>query len=107
VDGNHYHYGSNITVAAAIERFRKFAQSNDIVYLDGENEYLQQGVLFIGANGWYDWRIGLPEFTTGECRAIWREQMEDSRIHFDRPPDEYAEEQAVALFRQISSCSVR
>jgi integrase/predicted phosphodiesterase len=107
VDGNHYHYDSGITVADAMQRFREFAWANDIVYLDGETEYLHDGVLFIGANGWYDWRIGLPELTTDSCRTAWRQGMDDSRILFDRPPEEYAEQQAAVLLRKIEEAQSR
>jgi hypothetical protein len=69
VDGNHYHYYSGMTVGEGIQRFRELARANDIVYLDGETEYLKDGVLFIGANGWYDFCVGFPTYSSERSRV--------------------------------------
>jgi hypothetical protein len=76
VDGNHHHHSSGMTVAEGMQRFREFARTNDIVYLDGETEYLKDGVLFIGANGWYNFCVGFPTYSAERCGAVWRDQMD-------------------------------
>jgi integrase len=101
VDGNHHHYGSGMTVGKGMRRFRDFARANDIVYLDGETEYLKDDVLFIGANGWYDFCVGSPAYSPERSRAVWRDQMDAARIKFDKGPATYAWQQAGLLYEQV------
>jgi integrase len=101
VDGNHYHYRSGMTVGEGMQRFREFARGNDIVYLDGETEYLKDGVLFIGANGWYNFCVGFPTYSPERSRAVWRDQMDAARIRFDKGPATYAWQQAGLLYEKV------
>jgi hypothetical protein len=84
-----------------MQRFREFARGNDIVYLDGETEYLKDGVLFIGANGWYNFCVGFPTYSSERSRAVWREQMDAVRIRFDRGPATYAWKQGGLLYKKF------
>jgi len=107
VDGNHHHYSLGRTVGEGMQRFREFARANDIVYLDGEAEYLKDGVLFIGANGWYDFCVGFPTFSSERSRAVWRGQMDAARIKFDKGPATYAWQQAALLYEKFLEAEQR
>ena len=90
-----------MTVGQGTQRFRELARANDIVYLDEETEYLKDGVLFIGANGWYNFCVGFPTYSSERSRAVWREQMDAVRIRFDRRPATYAWKQGGLLYKKF------
>lgn len=112
VDGNHEHYtGSRTgkTVAVHMDEFRAGQPDwTNVTYLDGENEFLLDGTLFIGANGWYDFRCSSPEFPTELQEKAWERHIADSRyVLFDKPPRLYAKTHAEALQRKVEAAQFR
>lgn len=89
VDGNHEHYGWEDTSRRHhyhthdenVAILKKACESIGVVYLTGDNEWLHDGVLFIGCNGWYDFGV-TPEIPIHLIEGNWW-NWSDSDIHFD------------------------
>jgi len=105
-DGNHEHYigayNKDLTVGYNSNELQMFANRIDgVEYLNGTG-WFHDGVLFIGANGWYDWTA--HSWTSrNEQHAAWKRDSNDSRcIRFDPDgyPDKLAQQQADRL-RQL------
>ena len=80
IDGNHEHYNYNGHVEDAMDALRKFAdETPGVDYLRGSNSVKVGNTLFVGANGWYDFRIGEPNFTVRDAINAWMQGSNDSR----------------------------
>ena len=80
IDGNHEHYNYSGDVEDAMADFVDFSENEDGVdFLYGKNTVLIGDTLFVGANSWYDFRIGEPEFTVSDSQFAWMNQSNDSR----------------------------
>lgn len=117
VDGNHDHYNTGLPVTEAMDFFNyevRRRNLNNVVYLDGYNECRFGDVVFIGANGWYDFRAYPEEFTVQKVIDLWRSKIGDgkSRAGSDKPiidfgdfglPDELARYQAAQLAAKVQA----
>lgn len=80
VDGNHDHYQSTMiegmTIQKSVEHLRNVLVDNGIHYLDSAPIHLD-GVMFIGANGWYDFKFGAVAYTPEFSKSVWlpKEQL--------------------------------
>lgn len=115
VDGNHEHYISlrkayqkrKQDVFVNMEYIRNNISSN-ITYLGTDSIYIQDDVMFIGANGWYDFKAGIRygnTMTRDESFYAWKAGSNDSRILFppDGMPDALAEQQVSGLVDIVNS----
>jgi predicted phosphodiesterase len=78
VDGNHEHYSAHRPVLETEQLF--MAKSNamgNVVYLDGNSPLIVDGVAFIGANGWYDFKATEPEIGFDRAREEWLKMSND------------------------------
>ena len=126
VDGNHDNYGCTkwvplgkgpdgketgyfddiSTIPEEMAKFTEFADHVDnIGYLNGGRFFIRNGVLFIGANGWYDFAVP-AQASMGERVRAWRENTHDpeclnwgGNYRSDKPegPMMWAEKQAMLL----------
>jgi len=114
VDGNHDHYDTYFYVKNTTtneDALKKFAKSvskkhdrpDALVYLSVGRTALLEDVLFVGANGWYDWVFGVP-FDAEEQEYVWRTRMADARyIVFPETAAALAKRDAEWLRRTIKT----
>lgn len=108
VDGNHDHYVGyrepDRTVGVNTTFFQNYVYGHaGIEYLDGLHTVLFGDCLFIGANGWYDWKTH-PYSSREQQHQDWKRDMNDSRcIRFDPEgyPDKLALLQAERLAKHV------
>lgn len=107
-DGNHEHYNgyrTGETVGMNMEKLRDFAMSDKdrITYLDGIRSARFGDVLFIGANGWYDFKAN-KMLSRDAQHSFWKSDSNDSKaIRYDPQgyPDKLALSQAKSLAFQV------
>lgn len=105
-DGNHEHYFHKGTVDDLERMFRvDFENNKKVTYLDGLTNIRIDDTLFVGANGWYDFRAREPGIPYLKCKTNWAKKMNDNRmIHFDGVlPDLRAENHAKILAKVVDS----
>ncbi len=105
VDGNHEHYGEDMTVRNGMEFFKEELKAfPNVHYLDGTDTFVLDGVAFFGATGWYDFEAyanqGITSFT---AQRAWASYSNDSRYpDFDgSSPLRMAMEQSVQLAENV------
>lgn len=106
-DGNHEHYngprsvnGIVPTVGRNNELFHRYTDERDnVTFVDGDTWIEIDNTLFIGANGWYDWKA--YAFASRDQQHLdWKKSSNDSRmIRFDENgyPDKLAATHAQLL----------
>lgn len=119
IDGNHEHYDNfdfmmakNRTVDESMERLKKLSKKNNkIHYLDGQDYTVIDGVAFIGATGWYNWKSGhTGDVNEVNARIIWRKYSNDSYYpHYgvDQGPDTYSDNQCFDLKETVKELNNR
>lgn len=107
VDGNHEHYSgyqSGTSVDHNMNFLEVFAKNtSSVTYLRGTNRFRYNDVVFLGANGWYDWEAA-PLHSREEQHAFWKSDMNDSRCILFGPngyPDKLADQQSDAIASQV------
>lgn len=85
VDGNHEHYMTPNYVQETMKYLRAEGESIGATFLDGENNLLVDRTLFIGVNGWYDFKIVEPEYTAAQSQRAWLMQSNDPRYVYFGP----------------------
>lgn len=105
VDGNHEHY-MNKHYKRETDGTCKYmrdacAEHGRLIFLDGHNNLLVDGTLFIGANGWYSFIM--PQYDRETCHWRWKRESNDGRyIRFHRYPDKLALYHAQLLEVQVA-----
>lgn len=109
VEGNHDHYDGDMTVDQGMDFLTNaLAQYPNVYYLKHDTGLLVDGVAFLGATGWYDFKAyegqGISDFT---AKRVWNQYSNDSRYpKFDgRSVESYAAEQAINLATQVKTAS--
>src|SRR5579859_6151488 len=116
LDGNHEHYDTRSTVTNAVAVLEhKAAALPNVTYLNGKNACRFGATVFIGCNGWYDFKLMCPDFTSAQQEAAWRDMSNDSvyirhqwpEVDRDgwRPVQDVADEHAELLRQQVESYS--
>jgi predicted phosphodiesterase len=106
VDGNHEHYSSydlGMTVEDGMKFLSDLSDENpNIHFLDGKRTFQKEGVLFVGANGWYDFKLAPKQYTRDKIIHCWNTEMNDSKyIQFNMQPDDLARLQADLIRQQV------
>lgn len=82
LDGNHEHYSCQenfTTVEKNYDNLREWADSQKTIkFFDGETTFLTDDVLFVGANGWYNFKVQLPDISEQESLHYYATGMNDS-----------------------------
>ncbi len=109
-DGNHDHYAGYIdhtkySLMQNMERYRVHAKrdNDNVTYLDGEETFQIEGTLFIGANGWYDFRYAHGYHPKQQYRE-WQQHSNDPvciRFGKKNKPDKMADRQARQLVKLV------
>ncbi len=107
-DGNHDHWcgsddPSRYNVGNNMQAFRKFARETENVhFLDGESEFVQDGTLFIGACGWYDFKM-IEGYTFHQQYINWKKNWPDAlySVFGKKKPQHLAYQHASLLSRQV------
>ena len=107
VDGNHEHYSNvhgGMSVAKTMDYFRLVTGTiQNLTYLDGDTNTTIDGVMFVGANAWYDFRMQPAQYTFEQSKNAWMKCMNDNRLSvFDKQPEVMAVEQATAIAKQVA-----
>ena len=108
VDGNHEHY-VNIRTGMNVSKTMDYIKSSvkkrtNITYLHGDNSVLINGVLFVGVNAWYDFKMIPKQYNSASAKIVWRHHLNDERLAvFDKQPEVFAEEQTDALAQQVAN----
>ncbi len=109
-DGNHEHYSGYLdhtkhSLTQNMERFRVQANRDleNVTFLDGETWYRHEGTLFIGANGWYDFRAA-ASLHPKQQRREWHQHSNDPvciRFGKKNRPEKLADTQAAMLVERV------
>lgn len=109
-DGNHDHYAgylnpSKYNLTNNMERYRVQADRDleNVTYLDGETIVKFDGTMFIGANGWYDFRYAHGIHPRQQYRE-WQQHSNDPvciRFGKKNKPDKMADRQARQLAKIV------
>ena len=111
IDGNHEHYGNlynGRNVSFTTKYLKKEAKKiPNISYLKGNNSVFIDGVLFVGANCWYDFKMQPSQYSFDMAKAIWGKYMNDKKLAvFDKEPEIYAEEQTNDIMKQVVDAQI-
>lgn len=106
-DGNHEHYSLDrvADVDDVCEELQEFANSNkNVTYLNAKNFVKFGDTVFIGCNGWYDFRVWENRWNVKDVMRAWRNMSNDSKvINFGKtPPEIRAIEQSAHIRKQIA-----
>ena len=116
LDGNHEHYESTIvqgmTVYESMRKLERELTEVGAIFLDGHRTLLLDDVLFIGANGWYDFAFGAHEYTAQQSftkwlgvkgsDGMWKGGNNDANLNFGLGgPVAYARADANALTNRV------
>lgn len=109
VEGNHDHYDTDITVDEGMELLENLLQKYpNVYYLKHGTTLVVDGVEFVGATGWYDFKAyennGISDFT---AKRTWAQYSNDSRYpkFGDKTVESIAAEQAINLADQVKKAS--
>jgi predicted phosphodiesterase len=107
VDGNHEHYSnvaSGLNITNTMDYLREASKlTANVTYLDGNNHIVIDGVMFVGANAWYDFKMQPEQYSFEMSKSRWRRNINDyTHSGFDKEPEEYAVEQADNIAKQIT-----
>jgi len=94
---------NNHTVTTNERYLRRIANSNpNLIYLNGINTYKKDNVLFIGANGWYDWKA-YPLHSRDMQLNSWKSSMNDRYVRYgkNRFPDKLGRYQSTMLANHV------
>ena len=104
VDGNHEHYNGRDTIASIADNMDYFSEAArlipNVTYLTGDNHIIIDGVMFVGANAWYNFTFSPPMYSIDAVRNDWNTWSDAISSNFDKMPDVYANEQA-SLIAQV------
>jgi predicted phosphodiesterase len=68
IDGNHEHKGSYLHPEVAPAALKpRLAKISNLTYLH-DDVYVENGVAFVGRNGWWDFKLAEPHFSRGKAR---------------------------------------
>lgn len=95
VDGNHDHYGNNQDKTWMY--FHNRLSKIGVSFLPASGRIIN-GVLFIGTNGWYDFR-SCEDVEQNVQKERWHQFMADARVvdFTERQPEELAEDDSIWL----------
>lgn len=109
VEGNHDHYDNDLTVDQGQDFLETLlVQYPNVHYLKHNKTLLVDGVMFVGAVGWYDFKayesIGINDFI---AKNTWAQYSNDSRYpNFGgHKVESLAVEQAINLACQVSAAT--
>ena len=109
VEGNHDHYSNDMNIDDAMSFFESsFAQYPNVHYLKHDKTLEVDGVMFIGATGWYDFKAYEDRgIYTSAAKRMWKTYSNDSRYpNFNGKEVEIlAVEQAINLAAQAKAAS--
>lgn len=110
VEGNHDHYDNDMRVEDGMVHLKnELTRFSNVYYLDGMSSFVQDGVAFFGATGWYDWKAyedrGISEII---ARVTWMQYSNDSRYPTFNcgSPEVLANIQSVNLAAQVQKANV-
>jgi predicted phosphodiesterase len=102
VDGNHEHYNLRSYCENMIDY--NDMQTEKVTFLHENAPFVVKGnTMFLGLNGWYDWRCFEPDFSHNDAYEEWQRNMSDYNcILFDEgKPDVLADRQAQCLAKAL------
>lgn len=109
VEGNHDHYSNDMTVDEGMTFFENtLSQYPNVHYLKHDKTLVVDGVGFVGATGWYDFKAyenqGISDFM---AKRMWKNYSNDSRYpNFNgKEVETLAAEQAINLAAQTKLMS--
>ena len=109
VEGNHDHYDTEMTIDDGIEYLTNaLVQYPNVYHLKHDTGLLLDGVAFLGAVGWYDFKAfedqGISDFA---AKRAWASYSNDSRYpkFGDKSVEVLAFEQAINLADQVKTAS--
>lgn len=80
-DGNHEHYFWNSDVFGLEKYLTQVAtQYPNVTYLNGTNSTKIDDTVFIGCNGWYDFKVGFPRWSHVDAIGAWYKFSNDSKM---------------------------
>lgn len=109
IDGNHEHYDcydklteSFKTVEETMAMLKKHSEKlTNVHYLDGSDYFVLDGVAFIGATGWYNWKsANTGNINEVTARIMWKAYSNDAYMpHYgiDRSPASLSDDQCFDL----------
>ncbi len=109
LDGNHEHWcgksdPTKYNIHNNMSALRRFAKkNNNITYMDSETNFSNDGVMFIGACGWYDFKM-IEGYTFTQQVEYWKKSYPDyaeSAFGPNTMPWELAYTQASNMARQV------
>ncbi|NJO60943.1 MAG: hypothetical protein HC836_22615 [Richelia sp. RM2_1_2] len=104
-DGNHEGYFFRETVDELESYLATLANKfPNVTYLNGTNIFRYENTVFIGANGWYDFRVSEPKYSFDQAKQAWARGSNDpARINFGAlAPEVRAERHATLLADQVA-----
>lgn len=103
-DGNHEHYAFDrvADVDDICEELQEFADSKEnVTFLTGRNSVQVNNTVFIGCNGWYDFRVYEDRFNIDDSMNAWKRMSNDSKmIDFAMVPVAIRAKNQAALIEQ-------
>lgn len=104
LDGNHEHYNGQ-PIDQNIEVMKMHTEAWGINFLSPDKPCSIDGVMFIGANGWYDFNMASPlGYSKAEQVAEWRSYSNDAKlIKFNGTVSNLAQNQFIQLRNAINS----
>lgn len=109
VEGNHDHYDTSMTVDQGMEFLASsLSQYTNVYHLKHDTILTVDGVAFLGATGWYDFKAfedqGISDFT---AKRAWNQYSNDSRCpdFGGKLVESIAAEQAINLASQVKKAS--
>lgn len=109
-DGNHEHYSgyknhSKYSLTQNMEKARVQATRDleNVTYLDGETYIIQDGTMFVGANGWYDFKMAAGYHTKEQYRQWQRHSNDPVCIRFGKKnrPEKMADRQSTQIAKMV------
>lgn len=108
-DGNHEHYEGYLnhmthSLTHNMEFFRVQSRKlPNVTYLDGEASIQFGDTLFIGANGWYDFKMAHGIHTKQQYRAYQNGSNDPRNIRFGKKnkPDKMADRQSASIAKMV------
>lgn len=87
-DGNHEHYFWGNDVDDLEEYLADLSlKFPNVTYLNGKNIFRIGRTVFIGCNGWYDFRVHEPRWSVADSMRAWNHGSNDPRmINFGKTP---------------------
>ena len=72
IDGNHEAYAHGAELEGSARAAEALPLPDNVIFLGARRTHLRDGVLFVGACGWWDFEFCAPEKQPADARAHFR-----------------------------------